>query len=334
MERATTAAGAELRVRDVRVRFDSTAALDGVDLELGAGQVLAVLGPSGSGKSTLLRVIAGLQRPDSGAILLDDADVTNVPTHRRGVALMFQDGQLFDHLDVAGNVGYALRRKKIPRRQISDRVSELLALVGLEDLGDRRPSTLSGGQQQRVALARALAAQPRVLLLDEPLSALDRGLRDRLGADLRAILTRSGTTALVVTHDQDEALTLADRIAVLDGGQVLQEGPAAQVRHHPAEPRVAALLGFGTVLSGAAAAALVPGAERVALGARALRIEAEGPLVGQVSSLVRVADGARVRVVLSTGEEVDALADAEHPIPQPGEAIRVGADRNSMVTLG
>ncbi|NUR09717.1 MAG: ATP-binding cassette domain-containing protein, partial [Nocardioidaceae bacterium] len=185
-----------LELRDVTVRFDDAdrPAVADVDLDLPAGQVLAVLGPSGCGKSTLLRAVAGLEPLAAGRVAYDGADLDGVPTHKRGFALMFQDGQLFPHQTVAGNVGYALRLRRTPRTEVVRRVGELLDLVGLTGLEDRTPATLSGGERQRVALARSLAVQPRLLLLDEPLSALDRGLRERLAHDLRDILVRAGTT--------------------------------------------------------------------------------------------------------------------------------------------
>lgn len=206
-----------LSLHDVTVRFGAVTAVDAVSLEVPTGEVLALLGASGSGKSTLLRAIAGLE-PCTGEIRWDGASVTRVPPHRRGFALMFQDGQLFPHLDVAGNVGYALR---VTGRREEGRVAELLDLVGLAGFERRRVTELSGGEQQRVALARSLAADPRLLLLDEPLSSLDRALRERLAGELRDILTAAGTTAILVTHDPDEATVIADRVVHLDGGRLL-----------------------------------------------------------------------------------------------------------------
>ena len=195
-----------------------------MSLDLPDGDVLAVLGPSGCGKSTLLRAVAGLETPSDGAIRWDGRDLAGVPTHKRGFALMFQDGQLFNHLTVARNVGYALRLRRTRSARVAERVAELLALVGLEGYADRLPTTLSGGERQRVALARSLAVDPRLLLLDEPLSALDAGLRERLAGDLREILRAAGTTALMVTHDHEEAFTVADRMAVMRDGRVVQAG--------------------------------------------------------------------------------------------------------------
>src|SRR3954469_5803529 len=216
-----------LSLRDVSVSYDGVPAVRDVDLDLPDGQVLAVLGPSGCGKSTLLRAVAGLEPLAGGAVGWDGRDLAGVPTHKRGFALLFQDGQLFSHLTVARNVGYPLRLRRSPG--VAARVEELLGLVGLPGYGAGLPATLSGGERQRVALARALAADPRLLLLDEPLSALDAGLRERLATDLRDILRAAGTTALMVTHDHEEAFVVADRLAVMRAGRVVQQGEIAEV---------------------------------------------------------------------------------------------------------
>jgi thiamine transport system ATP-binding protein len=221
-----------LELEKVSVRYGQLLALDSVSLELMHGEVLAVVGPSGSGKSTLLRAIAGLE-PSTGAIRWHNHDLTDVPVHKRGFALMFQDGQLFPHLDVAGNVAYSKKGN----------VAELLELVGLAGFEKRRVTDLSGGEQQRVALARALAAQPRLLLLDEPLSSLDRELRERLALDLREILTQTDTSAIMVTHDQHEAAVIGDRVGVMDAGRMLQLGTMKQLLSKPANDRVARFLG-------------------------------------------------------------------------------------------
>ncbi|MCO5331909.1 MAG: ABC transporter ATP-binding protein [Ilumatobacteraceae bacterium] len=193
------------------VRFGERTVLDRVSLNVADGEVVALLGPSGSGKSTLLRVIAGLLVPDGGSVWVDGIDVSAVPAHRRQIGMVFQDEQLFPHLTVAANVGFGLRMQGRPKGEIASRVAELLDLVGLPSLADRHVTKLSGGEAKRVALARSLAPQPRVLLLDEPLTGLDRDLHDRLAADLATLLRATGTTALLVTHDPDEAATIADR---------------------------------------------------------------------------------------------------------------------------
>lgn len=200
-----------LDVRDVTVRFGERTVLDRVSLNVTDGEVVALLGPSGSGKSTLLRVIAGLLVPDGGSVWVDGNDVSTVPAHRRQIGMVFQDEQLFPHLTVAANIGFGLRMQGRPKGEIATRVAELLDLVGLPSLADRHVTKLSGGEAKRVALARSLAPQPRVLLLDEPLTGLDRDLHDRLAGDLATLLRATGTTALLVTHDPDEAATIADR---------------------------------------------------------------------------------------------------------------------------
>jgi thiamine transport system ATP-binding protein len=249
-----------LELSDVSVRFDGTLAVDDVDLTVSDGDVLAVLGPSGCGKSTLLRAVAGLEPLATGRVAWDGADLAGTPTHRRGFALMFQDGQLFDHLTVARNVGYARRLRGDDRRAVRARVDELLELVGLGGYADRLPRTLSGGERQRVALARSLAAEPRLLLLDEPLSALDAELRVRLAADLRRILTAARTTALLVTHDQDEAFSVADRVALMRAGRVVQEGPVADVWRAPVDAEARDFLGHRRSYDGADAARILAAA--------------------------------------------------------------------------
>jgi thiamine transport system ATP-binding protein len=249
-----------LDLTDLTITFDGTPAVRGVDLRVADGDVLAVLGPSGCGKSTLLRAVAGLEQVASGVVSWDGEDLAATPTHRRGFALMFQDGQLFDHLSVARNVGYAQRLRGLGRRAVRAEVDDLLELVGLAGHAERLPRTLSGGERQRVALARSLAARPRLLLLDEPLSALDTELRARLASDLRRIMTEAGTTALLVTHDQGEAYAVADRVALMRSGRIVQEGPVAEVWANPADPEAAAFLGDTRTFVGEAAARVLAAA--------------------------------------------------------------------------
>ncbi len=345
-----------LELRDVSVRFGATVAVDRVSLRLEDGHVLAVLGPSGCGKSTLLRVVAGLEPAAAGAVLLDGADVTRVPAHRRGFALMFQDGQLFPHLTVAGNVGYALRLRHTPRRARENRVAELLELVGLAPYADRRPDTLSGGERQRVALARALAVRPRLLLLDEPLSALDRGLRERLAGELREVLRAEGTTAVLVTHDHEEAFAVADRMAVMRAARIVQSGTVEEVWRHPADPETARFLGYAAVVTGGAAAYVwrhVVGAgtgERadppqvLALRRSALRVRpvedgASGEhgrglqaAVGVVTAARLTPDRWRVEVELAEVGRLDAVADTTVAI-RAGQRVSVVFDQAMMARL-
>ena len=221
----TTEAGPTpmLGVDGIVVRFGGRTVLDDVSLHASSGEVVALLGPSGSGKSTLLRVIAGLLAPDAGTVHIGGRDVTRVATHRRDLGMVFQDDQLFPHLDVAGNVGFGLRMHSVPRAEASSRVDEMLALVGLTGMGTRGVDRLSGGEAKRVALARSLAPSPAVLLLDEPLTGLDRELHDRLVVDLATVLRSTGTTAVLVTHDRDEAGAVADRIISLRTAAVIDE---------------------------------------------------------------------------------------------------------------
>lgn len=257
---ATTRAPELLRLGAVSVRFTAAGSpvLDAVDLDVAAREIVCVLGPSGSGKSTLLRVVAGLQHADAGQVLLEGREQRGVPAHRRGVGLMFQDHQLFPQHDVEGNVAFGLRMRGAPRAERERTVAELLDLVGLPGTQRRAVASLSGGEQQRVALARALAPRPRLLMLDEPLGQLDRGLRERLVVELRGLFRELGTTVLAVTHDQGEAFALADRVVVMQDGRIAQSGTPLEVWQRPATEFVARFLGFdnvveATVQGGAAA---------------------------------------------------------------------------------
>jgi thiamine transport system ATP-binding protein len=233
-----------LSVEDVAVDYDGSAALDGVDLVVGDGEVVALLGPSGCGKTTLLRAIAGLEPARRGRIVLDGRDLVSVPTHQRGIGLMFQDYALFPHRDVARNVAFGLEMRGVPTADRMARVVEVLDLVGLRGFESRAVATLSGGERQRVALARALAPSPGLLMLDEPLGALDRTLRERLVLELSEVFARLAIGVVYVTHDHTEALALADRVVVMEAGQIVQEGPPEQLWSEPANPFVARFLGL------------------------------------------------------------------------------------------
>ncbi|MET3961477.1 thiamine transport system ATP-binding protein [Marmoricola sp. OAE513] len=317
-----------LEVRDLVVRFDdesgaAVTAVDRVDLDVPHGSITAVLGPSGSGKSTLLRAVAGLENPAAGSITYAGEDLARTPTHRRGFALMFQDGQLFPHQSVARNIGYPLRIRRWSRSRTVDRVGDLLALVGLVGYGDRATATLSGGERQRVALARSLAVEPRLLLLDEPFSALDRDLRERLAVEVRDILRRAGTTTVVVTHDHEEAFAVADRLAVMRDGRLVQTGDLAEVWAHPRDAWTATFLGYDTVLGGGAAnvvrGLVAPEAEwtEVALRRSALVVDPAGKLTGTVLAVRGTPETVRLEL------DVDGIGTLAG-VAEPSQAVRVG----------
>ena len=345
-----------LQVHDVVVRYAGAAApaVDGVELTVPTGEVVALLGPSGCGKSSLLRAVAGLEPLAEGDVAWDGVTVADVPVHRRGFGLLFQDGQLFAHRDVAGNVAYGLPERR-DRAAREARVAELLDLVGLPGTQRRDVATLSGGERQRVALARALAPRPRLLLLDEPLSALDRGLRERLALDLRDVLVATGTTALFVTHDQDEAFAVADRVAVMDAGRLLQVASPAALWARPASQRVARFLGYeafvdvpGDADGGAwpavralvdavraADVALLPAGGVLALAAGAL-VVAEGRVAdGAVEGVVQVLRTRRGRTEVVVDVEgvgrVSALAPAGWTAPT---GTRVGLRVDAAAVAG
>jgi sulfate transport system ATP-binding protein len=230
-------------INSISKQFGDFNALDDVSLEVPEGSLTALLGPSGSGKSTLLRIIAGLETPDTGTVMIDGADVSHVRPQKRGIGFVFQHYAAFAHMSVRENVAFGLRIRKRPRDEVRARVDELLALVGLTKWSQQRPSQLSGGQRQRMALARALAVQPRVLLLDEPFGALDATVRAELRAWLRRLHDEQGVTTVLVTHDQEEAMEVADRIAVMSAGKIEQVGPPREIYDQPANEFVMGFVG-------------------------------------------------------------------------------------------
>ncbi|MBL8146481.1 MAG: ABC transporter ATP-binding protein [Anaerolineae bacterium] len=269
-----------LQIRRLEVDYEGDPVLRGLDLEVASGEVVAVLGPSGCGKTTLLRTIAGLETPRRGDVRLDGRSLLGVPPHKRGVGLMFQSFALFPHLSVLDNVAFGLEMQGGPREASRTRARELLALVGMEGFEQRAVSQLSGGEQQRVALARSLAPSPRLLMLDEPLGSLDAALRDYLTIELRAIFRRVGLTALYVTHDQREALVIADRIAVLREGQVEQIGTPEAIYRAPASEFTADFLGLGNCLPREIVGRWLPGLDFPA-GAPLLLLHPEGISLGE-----------------------------------------------------
>jgi putrescine transport system ATP-binding protein len=239
-----------VRFDGVSKRFSDVAALDRLSLDIFKGEFFALLGPSGCGKTTLLRLLAGFEMPDEGRILLDGEDIVPVPPHRRPVNMMFQSYALFPHLTVEGNVAFGLKQEALPRSEIEQRVAQMLALVQLESLSKRKPHQLSGGQRQRVALARSLVKRPRVLLLDEPLAALDKKLRGQTQFELMNLQERLGLTFIIVTHDQQEAMTVADRIGVMDRGRLIQVGTPPEIYERPNSRWVADFIGDVNLIEG------------------------------------------------------------------------------------
>ncbi|MCB5169853.1 ABC transporter ATP-binding protein [Streptomyces bambusae] len=336
-----------LELDGVSVRFGERTVLDAVDLTVAEHETVCVLGPSGSGKSTLLRVIAGLQ-PAAGRVRLGGADQGGVPVHRRGVGLMFQDHQLFPQRDVGGNVAFGLRMHGVGRAEREARVAELLELVGLPGAGRRAVSSLSGGEQQRVALARALAPRPRLLMLDEPLGQLDRGLRERLVVELRGLFSALGTTVLAVTHDQGEAFALADRVVVMREGRIAQAGTPLEVWRRPASEFVARFLGFENVVAGRVASGTaetvwgaVPVPAGTAEGECRLFVRPGGVRVVPVGAGVacevvsRTFRGTHVSLglrVLAGGPVLEAECELAGA-PEVGASVGVGFDPADVVLL-
>jgi sulfate transport system ATP-binding protein len=279
-------------------RFGDFAALDDVSVEVPDGSLVALLGPSGSGKSTLLRIIAGLERPDSGSVIIHGSDVTPVPPQKRGIGFVFQHYAAFKHMTVRDNVAFGLRVRRRPRADVRAKVSELLALVGLEGLADRYPAQLSGGQRQRMALARALAVEPRVLLLDEPFGALDAKVRAELRAWLRRLHDEVHVTTVLVTHDQEEAMEVADTLAVMEAGRIVQTGAPRELYERPASAFVMGFLGPVARLDGH----LVRPHDLVLRAAP----DDERDVEAMVERVVHLGFEVRVELVLPSGDQVAA----------------------------
>jgi putative spermidine/putrescine transport system ATP-binding protein len=340
---------AYLELQNLHRDFGAVKALDGIEIQLGEGEFLSLLGPSGCGKTTALRLVAGFDRPDAGAIVVDGKDMTRVPPNKRDMGMVFQAYSLFPNMTARDNVGFGLRIRGKKRGDRDGRVSELLELVGLGHAGDRYPHQLSGGMQQRVALARALAIEPRVLLLDEPLSALDAKVRVQLREEIRRIQLELGITTLYVTHDQEEALSVSDHVAVMYGGRIEQMGSPAEMYSAPATPFVAEFIGTmnrleGTVVEGGVehggitleveAARRRPRGQRVLVLVRPETVEVErvegrlaaaNMLVGDVVTQTFLGPVTRLKIL---GDGVDVIADVP---TQKALALQVGTKVAAML---
>jgi putative spermidine/putrescine transport system ATP-binding protein len=294
---ASSRPSGRLQVDAASKRFGQVAALSDVSLSVAAGEFVTILGPSGSGKTTLLKVIAGFEAADQGKILIDQADITDLDPAARNIGMVFQNYALFPHMSVARNVAYPLTMRGMPKAEIAARVARALDMVELGGLAERLPKQLSGGQQQRVALARATVFEPRLLLLDEPFGALDRKLREQMQIEVRRLQRRLGLTTLFITHDQEEALVMSDRIAVMDGGRVLQVGPPNEIYEAPANPFIADFIGESNIFAGTVEAD----------GGGTLRVRLEqGPLIevaGRADLMAR--PGQKVRVMVRPERFID-----------------------------
>ncbi|MEO1569073.1 MAG: ABC transporter ATP-binding protein [Pseudomonadota bacterium] len=321
MTTAITFSGVSRHFGDVR-------AVDGVDLEIGAGEFFALLGPSGSGKTTCLRLVAGFEQPTQGNIAIFGEDATATPPYRRPVNTVFQDYALFPHLNVRDNVAYGLMVRgdaKAARRAAAE---EALALVALNGLGDRKPSALSGGQRQRVALARALVMQPKVLLLDEPLGALDLKLREQMQAELKTLQRRLGIAFVFVTHDQGEALSMADRIAVFNDGRIQQVGTPEDVYDRPQTPFVADFVGASNVLPASLVEAIIGIGKPASLRPEAITL-GSGPMDGTVESHAFLGSATRIEVMCH-GQIIKVLIPKGVEVPAVGDTINLGWPNNAL----
>ncbi|MEU6933277.1 ABC transporter ATP-binding protein [Streptomyces sp. NPDC046374] len=308
--------GMAIRLSGLRKSYGRTEAVAGVDLEIADGEFFSMLGPSGSGKTTVLRMIAGFETPSAGTVELAGRDVTRLAPFERDVHTVFQDYALFPHMTVEQNVAYGLKVRKVAKAERLVRARAALAQVRLEGLGGRRPGELSGGQRQRVALARALVGRPRVLLLDEPLGALDLKLREQMQVELKAIQRQVGITFVFVTHDQEEALTMSDRIAVFHQGRIEQVGSPAEIYERPASPFVAGFVGTSNLLSGATARAVLGASGTYSIRPEKIRVvkDPAAPAdaghtsaAGTVAEVVYLGDATRFLVDLDAGGRLTAV---------------------------
>jgi len=342
-----------LSISDIHKSFGLIKALKGISFNVAEGEIVAVLGPSGCGKSTLLGIVAGLEEPDAGDIFWDDQNLEGIPPHKRGFGLMFQDYALFPHKNVRQNVAFGLQMAKWSPPEIENRLGAVLDLVGLTEYGDRDIATLSGGEQQRVALARSLAPRPRLLMLDEPLGSLDRTLRERLLVELRDILRQTKQTALYVTHDQEEAFSLADRVVVMSQGQAAQIGSPQAVYREPANAFVAKFLGLNNIFHGNVQGCLIQspigdlpapkdtdGTIAFLIRPDTMRLDAirQGGLgPNQLEGLVlsRSFRGGLCRLEIEIGSHslTFDFPSTETKLPQPGESILLDYDPSETIQI-
>jgi putative spermidine/putrescine transport system ATP-binding protein len=335
-------------LRDLGRRFGDVTAVDGIDLDIRDGEFFSMLGPSGSGKTTVLRLIAGFERPDTGTVYLDGVDVTRQAPFERDVNTVFQDYALFPHMNVRDNVAYGLRVRGVARARRRQLADEALARVRLDSHGDRKPTQLSGGQRQRVALARALVIGPRVLLLDEPLGALDLKLREQMQVELKGLQRDVGITFVFVTHDQDEALTMSDRIAVFNAGRIEQVGTPSEVYEHPASQFVAGFVGTANLITGNAAQRLLgrPGTfsvrpEKIRIDVHPVGVPPHGmqSVTGTVAEVVYAGAATRFVVDLDAGTRLVALQQNSHTsstdlLDLRQAAVRLSWDPQHCIALG
>ncbi|MET8145409.1 ABC transporter ATP-binding protein [Sphaerisporangium sp. NPDC005288] len=321
-------------IEGVSRRFGAVTALDEVSLDIRQGEFFALLGPSGCGKTTLLRILAGFESPDAGAVTLDGADLLALPAHRRPVNLMFQSYALFPHMSVARNIAYGLEREKLPRAEVRTRVAEVLATVGLTEQAARRPHQLSGGQRQRVALARAIVKRPRLLLLDEPLSALDKKVRAEMQLELKRLQHEVGITFVVVTHDQEEAMSLADRIAVMQDGRVQQVDAPVRLYERPATPFVAGFIGANNLFEGTVAGDGLSVAGLGTLPARGGFAAGAPALLGVRPESVRLGENGILTGVVADVSFYGGVSHIAVRVPGHDRPILVAAQGPSQVRAG
>ena len=325
-----------VRLEGVERRYGDVVAVAGVDLEVRDGEFFSMLGPSGSGKTTTLRMIAGFELPTAGRVVLHGEDVTQVPPFDRDVNTVFQDYALFPHMTVAGNVGYGLVVRKVGKAEREGRVQDALRMVRLDGYGERKPGQLSGGQRQRVALARALVNRPRVLLLDEPLGALDLKLREEMQIELKSIQQQVGITFIYVTHDQEEALTMSDRLAVFNAGRIEQLGTPAEVYERPATRFVAGFVGTSNLLTGDVAAAVLGRRGSFTIRPEKIHLAEPGTAVGgdeqsapgRIRAVVYLGPDTRYTVTLDAGSELvvtqqNLATTSTEALAQEGKAVRL-----------